>query len=136
MNNKKKHFFEDRTNRILIGITILIILVVCLVFTSGKRNTAQAAETVDDSMLGGDGQEANAEEDPYPVEALVNGDYVRIRRTPNKEHGEIIKELRKGTLVTIIEEENNGWYHVYWEDKEGYIYAQYLDPIVTEYPAR
>ena len=47
-------------------------------------------------------------------------------RASDSEQAEKIGKVAKGTEVTIVEQQLNGWTHILYEGKDGYIKSEYL----------
>lgn len=60
----------------------------------------------------------------------VTADALRMRSKPNT-GSSILTTLYKGTKVEILSAEENGWYKVSYNGKEGYMSADWLNVVVT-----
>ncbi len=58
------------------------------------------------------------------VEGKTTGGKVNVRKTPSK-RGKLLKELPIGTLVVILEKDND-FYKIYFQGEEGYIREDFL----------
>lgn len=99
--------------------------------TTGETLAAQNSETVD--------QPDEPEESTEPEESSQEGGQpaapqptsgtatttVNVRGS-DSEQAEKIGKVAKGTEVTIVEQQVNGWTHILYEGKDGYIKSEYL----------
>lgn len=60
----------------------------------------------------------------------VTADALRMRSKPNT-GSSILTTLYKGTKVELLSAEENGWYKVSYNGKEGYMSAEWLNVVVT-----
>lgn len=60
----------------------------------------------------------------------VTADALRMRSKPNT-GSSILTTLYKGTKVELLSTEENGWYKVSYNGKEGYMSAEWLNVVVT-----
>ena len=60
----------------------------------------------------------------------VTADALRMRSKPNT-GSSILTTLYKGTKVELLSTEENGWYKVIYNGKEGYMSAEWLNVVVT-----
>ena len=60
----------------------------------------------------------------------VTADALRMRSKPNT-GSSILTTLYKGTKVELLSAEENGWYKVIYNGKEGYMSAEWLNVVVT-----
>lgn len=61
--------------------------------------------------------------------ATVTADSLRLRREPSTSSA-ILATVRKGSSVELLSKEENGWYRVSCQGKEGYMSAQWLDVVL------
>ena len=55
---------------------------------------------------------------------VITEDVVNARKGPGTGY-EVVETLAKGRTVTVLGEEN-GWYHIQWNDSKGYVKSDYL----------
>ena len=58
--------------------------------------------------------------------AVVTADSLRMRKEPNTSSA-ILASVRKGSTVELLSREENGWYKVIYQGKEGYMSGDWLD---------
>ncbi len=58
------------------------------------------------------------------VTGVITGDVVNARKGPGTSY-EVVEMLAKGKQVTILGEEN-GWYHIQWNNSKGYVLKDYV----------
>ncbi|MEH6892450.1 SH3 domain-containing protein, partial [Bacillus sp. JJ864] len=56
----------------------------------------------------------------------VNGNGVRIRTLPNLATGKVIGAVDKGYKLEVIEQDDNGWYKVKYNNQIGFITNQFV----------
>ena len=61
----------------------------------------------------------------------TTGSGLRMREQPNTESG-IVYKMEKGVTLAILGETENGWYHVSFNGKTGYVSSEYVDQIDAE----
>ena len=62
--------------------------------------------------------------------ATVTADSLRLRKEPSTS-STILATIRKGSSVELLSKEENGWYKVIYQGKEGYMSAQWLDVVLN-----
>ncbi len=99
--------------------------------TTGETLAAQNNGTVDEPdepEEGGNPTEGGQEEVPPVVPQPTSGTAtttVNVRAS-DSEQAEKIGKVAKGTEVPIVEQQLNGWTHILFENKDGYIKSEYL----------
>lgn len=72
--------------------------------------------------------EATKSSDEIKGEVICN---LNLRKSPEKQDGNIILTMEKGSMVEIISK-SNGWAKVRYENKEGYAFLEYIDEVAIE----
>lgn len=99
--------------------------------TTGETLAAQNNGTVDEPdepEEGGNPAEGGQEEVPPVILQPTSGTAtttVNVRAS-DSEQAEKIGKVAKGTVVPIVEQQLNGWTHILFENKDGYIKSEYL----------
>ena len=57
---------------------------------------------------------------------VVTGDGLRLREKPNTS-SEVLTTLQTGTCVVVLEDAQDGWYMVSYQDQTGYLAADYVE---------
>ena len=57
---------------------------------------------------------------------VVTGDGLRLREKPNTS-SEVLTTLQTGTCVVVLEDAQDGWYMVSYQDQTGYLSADYVE---------
>ncbi len=92
---------------------------------------AEVEETVVEADV--EEQAAEAEEvqdyEPQPEykTALVTGSNVNVRKGPSAKESVVSRIAKKGTVVALTGEEENGWVKVNYGDREGWIVSRYVE---------
>ncbi|MBD5529494.1 MAG: SH3 domain-containing protein [Lachnospiraceae bacterium] len=99
--------------------------------TTGETLAAQNNGTVDEPdepEEGGNPAEGGQEEVPSVILQPTSGTAtttVNVRAS-DSEQAEKVGKVAKGTEVPIVEQQLNGWTHILFEGKDGYIKSEYL----------
>lgn len=89
---------------------------------TGEQN--QPEEGGDPAEGGGEGGQTSEPVIPQPTSGTATTT-VNVRGS-DSEQAEKIGKVAKGTAVTIVEQQLNGWTHIVFEGKDGYIKSEYL----------
>ena len=91
---------------------------------TGTGDQNQPEEGGDPAEGGGEGGQTSEPVIPQPTSGTATTT-VNVRGS-DSEQAEKIGKVAKGTAVTIVEQQLNGWTHIVFEGKDGYIKSEYL----------
>ena len=129
---RSKHFRKDVLIAraifcaICIGILILVTSTVNVILE--KTQESETESFVSDSIITEKETQIQIPSEDQYLKASVN---VRLRKEPNTEC-EIITVMKAGATMLLVEEQTD-WYEVIYQEKKGFVSAQYVERETSEY---